>query len=566
MIGNAGICSALALLLFISCPLLFPQIKKETGTKGRAIFRVPVNVVVLNATVTDKDGNPVTDLTANDFRVYDDDVLQNIQTFALESFGSSELEETKTDRTSPTPVLKKEKETQPRLISIVIDDLTMPSLHNFPLVVEAVKEFVRNSMGPTDQVAILSGSRIVKVPFSDNKEYLLEALAAVPSKLNIDTIPRVFTDLEAYYLSDMMRESNSPHWVQLIRKASAWMADASEGKRGRAAPLRPSNSAEAATTIAAKVQFGNIEFRYRNLLETLRQNIRALRHFEGFKTLVLFSYGFLAQSEMATTYQLQEVIDLALRSGIVLNTLSIRDVTTSMSNDPSEIMMHEEDKRAQESPLIQMASDTGGMFSHRRNDLAKGLREIASRQSYYYILTYNMPPKQADGSYHKIRMEVTRPGMVLSYRKGYYTPKEQLTFHNTRKTDIIDALDTPGDMNEIPMTLAYNYTQEEDYSYTVSFVTGVDIQKLSFLEEDARRKNTVSLILAAYDEADNFIDGLDKSIEFRLQEGNYVELRNQGLTSKVELKLPTGRYKIKAVVREHNQGKMGLVTKSVEIP
>ncbi len=407
---------------------------------------------------------------------------------------------------------------------------------------------------------------MVKVPFSDNKEHLLESLSAVSGKLNIDIIPRVMTDLEAYYLSDMMRESNSPYWVQLIRKTSAWMADASEGKRSQAAPLRPSNSAEAATTMAAKVQFGNIEFRYRNLLETLRQNIRALRHFEGFKTVVLFSYGFLAQSEMATIYQLQEVIDLALRSGIVLNTLSIRDVATSMSDDPAEVMMHEDDKRAQESPLIQMASDTGGIFSHRRNDLAKGLREIARRQSYYYILTYNMPPKQADGSYHNIRMEVTRPDLVLSYRKGYYTPKEQLTFQNARKTDIIDALDTPGDMNEIPMTLAYNYTQEEDYSYTVSFITGVDIQKLSFLEEDARRKNTVSLILAAYDEADNFIDGLDKSIEFRLQEGNYAELRNQGLTSKVELKLPMGRYKIKAVVREHNQGKMGSITKSVEIP
>jgi polyphosphate kinase len=40
----------------------------------------------------------------------------------------------------------------------------------------------------------------------------------------------------------------------------------------------------------------------------------------------------------------------------------------------------------------------------------------------------------------------------------------------------------------------------------------------------------------------------------------------RGLTSRVELKLPVGRYKIKAVVREDTQGKLGSITKSVEIP
>jgi hypothetical protein len=58
----------------------------------------------------------------------------------------------------------------------------------------------------------------------------------------------------------------------------------------------------------------------------------------------------------------------------------------------------------------------------------------------------------------------------------------------------------------------------------------------------------VSLILAAFDENDKYISGLDKSIEFRLLENSYASLRDSGLTSRVELKLPMGRYKIKAVV------------------
>jgi hypothetical protein len=77
-------------LLLLSSYSVFSQNKKaekEEETKGQTIFRVPVNVVVLNATVTDKNGNPVKDLTADDFRLYEDGKPQPIQTFALESLG-----------------------------------------------------------------------------------------------------------------------------------------------------------------------------------------------------------------------------------------------------------------------------------------------------------------------------------------------------------------------------------------------------------------------------------------------------------------------------------------------
>jgi hypothetical protein len=70
----------------------------------------------------------------------------------------------------------------------------------------------------------------------------------------------------------------------------------------------------------------------------------------------------------------------------------------------------------------------------------------------------------------------------------------------------------------------------------------------------------------AFDETDRYISGLEKAIEFQLLENSYANLRNRGLTSRVELKLPAGRYKVKAVVREGNQGKMGSISKAVQIP
>jgi hypothetical protein len=285
----------------------------------------------------------------------------------------------------------------------------------------------------------------------------------------------------------------------------------------------------------------------------------------------------LSQNTSPVFFQVQEIVDLALRSGVVLNCVDIRGLDTYFPSasernilDASiagqKMSLYREDQVAQEDPLYQMSNETGGLFFHNNNDLYGGLQKIVHRQSAYYVLTYAMPSQKADGRYRRIRLEVSRPGLELSYRKGYYAPKEEMTFERRKKEDIMEALQAPGNLNEIPLHLAYNYYQEDDSTYGVSFLTNISVRGLHFLDEDARRKNLISMVLVAFDENDRYIDGVEKSIEFRLLETSYASLLDQGLTSRVELKLPMGRYKIKAVVRESTQGKIGSVTKAVEIP
>jgi hypothetical protein len=225
-----------------------------------------------------------------------------------------------------------------------------------------------------------------------------------------------------------------------------------------------------------------------------------------------------------------------------------------------------DDMSAQEAPLAQMANETGGLFFHNSNDIYAGIRKIAHRHSTYYVLTYAMPSQKSDGRYHKIKLEVSRPGLELSYRKGYYAPKEELTFERRKKEDIQEALRAPGNLNEIPIGLAYNYYQEDASTYALALAANVSIRGLHFLDENSRRKNLINLVVAAFDEMDHYIDGIEKSIDFRLTEASYANILTYGINSKVEFKLPMGRYKIKAVVRDGAEGKMGSASRIVEIP
>jgi hypothetical protein len=228
--------------------------------------------------------------------------------------------------------------------------------------------------------------------------------------------------------------------------------------------------------------------------------------------------------------------------------------------------MRIDDMRYQEDPLRQLSGETGGMHIGNTNDLAAGMRKIIDSQSFYYILSYATPNAKSDGRYHKIKLEVTRPGLQITYRKGYYAPKEQLSFERRKKEDIIEALRAPGNLNEIPIQLSYNYFQMEDARYQLALMTQVNIRGMKFVEEDSRHKNLISLVVVALDEHDQYIDGLEKTIDLNLTSPSYAALLSHGFTSKMDVKVPPGRYKIRAVVREGLHTKMGSINKMIEVP
>jgi VWFA-related protein len=536
----------LYLVLFFALPS-FPKNDKVQENKSDSTFRIPVNVVLVAATVKDRTGNSVTDLTAKDFKIFDDGKPQTIHTFALESSGISNAPIDQAAILTDKGISKRTNAPNPRLISIVIDDLTVYTPLHYAEIVQAVKDFIANDVGPNDHVAILSGSRKVQFPFSNDKAHLSEETEGLLRRLSLDWNFRFGSDEDA------------------LPDRAAWGIAHDEPQYMNVGPV---------ARIKAKIQSPMVEFRTHNLIQTIKQHLRAFSHFSGTKQVVLFSDGFVAQPSTAPAQELQELIDLALRSGIRFNTISIRGVDKrGVSVEDKGIVYNWEqceqqtdDKIDQESVLAKIAAETGGNFFFADNNMSKGLREVATHQSSYYVLSYSIPPHAADGAYHKITLNVMRPGLQVNYRAGYYSTREELTFENRKKEDLLAALSEPGNMKEIPITLAYNYAQELDSNYSVSFTANVDIHSLRFLEEDQRRENQISLILVAFDEYDHYISGLEKVIDFRLLENSYTNLRQTGLRSRVELKLPVGRYKVKAVVREDVQGKMGSITKSVEIP
>lgn len=564
-----------------------PTASSSERQEAPLTFRVPVDVVIVNATVLDRQGNPVKDLTVDDFRVYDDGKLQTIHTFSLETYNrilkTTTSEAPAADHSAPigTPG----PGSQGRFFGFFLDDLIQPSIELYHPAIEALRAFIAKDLSPGDQVALISASGLAGFPFSSDKSILINRLDEFEKKLNrrplsLPSCPAL-SDLQAARIVDRLGaispEAAEYNDEDAIRIAVVEMLYCNANVRmvyqlqGRAAAV---GEAKRLLPGIALQYTQEKQYRVGSMLTSMRQFITSLRFFKGRKSLVLLSGGYYS---LDAAHSLQEVIDKALRSGVTINPVDIRGAYTTIFSAADNVIADTStlaqktallaaSREVQEEPLAQLAADTGGFFAHGNNDLHGGLTKIAEREAHSYVLSYALPNLKNDGRYHKIKVEIKRPGMQVSCRQGYYAPREEISFIRRKKEDILQALRAPGDINNIPIHLAYTSYQVDAAHYQLSVQVRADIRPIRFVEQDARHLNLIHMVIVAIDEQGRVVDGLEKAIDFKLTDGTYREMLKYGLSSQAEITVPPGRFKLQAVVRESNEAGVGSQSKLIEVP
>ncbi len=577
-----------------------PAEPAQADGEAEFTFRVPVDVVVVRAIVTDR-GKPVTDLAVEDFTVFEDGKPLPIQSFTRESYEiirshQPEVEPERapadaTDAEAKRAPVAGPAADRPHFISLMIDDVTSPSHGALKRTVDAVGKFVEERLQPGDRVAMVAASGKFHQPFTADRQRLLQAVRLLPRKLNRRQLVRsdcpAISDLQAqriYNETDPLAlETAISEKLYCNQMAAGGVFGSSQGGADQnprafrntnllSLNLTEGNSEQRQNAeVVVRAQATRIhrenEYWSRNLLDTLQQHLRSLQHFDGRKSLVLVSDGFLAQQ---LRYEMQGVVHSALRSGTILSTVDMRGLyTTSYRASEvaalateatlSQMSMRVENMRVQSQPLAQMARETGGVHFHNNNDLFGGLKQIADSQSFYYVLTYASPATASDGRFHRIEVKVSRPGLKITHRKGYFAPREDPTYIALKKREVLDAMRAPGNLNEIPVRLSYNAFPVGEDRYQVDVFTRIDFGRLPFLEEKDRQTNLLHLITVAYREEGGYLGGQEKQLDLRLTRSGQQELAALGATSKFTLEAPPGEHQLKAVVRESVEATLGSV-------
>src|SRR6266496_2327402 len=160
------------------------------------VVRISVRLVQIDGTVTDKQGNQVTDLQKDDFGLFVDGREQKITSFSYVPAQSiprtAAVDGDNKDRAPELPSLPLRPEQVRRTIALVVANVSVESLYR---VKEALRKFVDEQMQPGDLVSIVRPSDVsgVAQQFTSDKRLLHLAIDGVRwnplGNVGVDAVP-----------------------------------------------------------------------------------------------------------------------------------------------------------------------------------------------------------------------------------------------------------------------------------------------------------------------------------------------------------------------------------------
>jgi VWFA-related protein len=214
---------------------------------------------------------------------------------------------------------------------------------------------------------------------------------------------------------------------------------------------------------------------------------------------------------------------------------------------------------AQSDPLVAVARGTGGLAFVGWADLGQVFRVVEDDTSHYYLLTYAPPAPYNDGEYHRVTVEVSRPGVDVRARGGYVDYTEE-----DRHTRLVNAaISTPGLATEIHV-VAEPYRTWRDETATVTLVFAVDPAEVGLGDVTAGATAIpVEVHAAVLDRWGQVVAELEHAIDeadLTGMPGADRVIRRYGL------ELDAGRYDLRVMVLDAATGRVGAAQLDLVVP
>jgi hypothetical protein len=206
-----------------------------------------------------------------------------------------------------------------------------------------------------------------------------------------------------------------------------------------------------------------------------------------------------------------------------------------------------------------LAGDTGG-FAANSNDPSEALERVGRESSSYYLLGYQ-PRKAVEGSRHKLRVVIHRPGVTVRFRKSYETrPAVDRTRADGKRKEATatdPVLWTGVDHAQIPVHVATSLQRVGKTRLTA--IVEIDVSNVASPADGAPAVLDLALLGAMRDGPERFRSAEKLTLTKEGSGPNVITL-----TRPVEL--GTGVAQLRVLVREPGKGGAGTAAVRLMVP
>jgi VWFA-related protein len=505
--------AALALVA-VSGSLLLAQ--QSPPPSQSPTFRTGIEAVQIDAFVTDERGNPVRDLTVDDFEVIENGVPRPITTFAFVDIPiEPPLGNAGSWRPAPDVVANDGPEGRTYLFAVDV------SHESIALRTRAfLRRFLEEYFGPHDVAAVVTGGR---------------GLATFGHEV-----------------------TSSP---QLLLDAVGTL----QGGNGCGRPTSFVSSPQGPLPMP---RINTNDFGVRERVFRLRQFTELLAGVPGGrKTMLYFSncVGFDMFDVMdyrggvlsLAAEDAHAAMAAATRGNVVIYPIDPQGLTPQLGFESLE-------KRAD---LVALAAPTGGFALANSNSFTAAFDRILQENSTYYVLGFNSAYERRDGRLVRLDVRVKRPGLRVRTREGYLAPLGRPRRTNAVGEDaapVLQAVATPVSVRGVGLRVFAAPYKGTGREAAVALAFEVDGSGVTLVEQDGEYRGELDVTYTPVSAQNRAYPGARHSMALALTPDRYEEVTRDGMRVASQLALPAGRYQIRVAVASGSR--TGSVVYDLDVP
>lgn len=543
----------LALLLVCVAATRAQNPPKEQAPQTDDRLIVTTSLVQVDAVVTDKKGNQITDLRPDDFEIVEGGQVRPVVGFSYIPLNSTSPKSAATSksappvrRTTPPQLHALRPENVGRAIAIVVDDFGL-SFESIARLRNALAKFISEQTEPKDVIAVVrsSGGVGAMQQFTSNKT---ELLATIRRLRFYQTGRGGIASLDS--MSPFDRDENG---VDLQGYSRSNVPD-----------------------LSSKEFFGGS-------LGALGFVIERLARFPGRKSIVLISENLpltsLGARAAGATNALDRLIAFANQHSIVISTMDARGLPKAgLTADDSQygLAANQVDQRLRDrgirfnvaqDTLNYLAEKTGGVFVRNNNDLNDGLRRIVDSEQGYYLLAFRPDDsdKERPDRTYKVTLRLKRPDLLLRSRSAFHrfvrTPDQP---QKTKAEALRSALASPFVSEDVRLKVTALFTGGRN----IKVLLHVDARDITFTKTaDGNYKALFELAAVAFADDGKVAQQFLRSQPLTVPADAYEKLQRDGLVYTIRLPMKkAGSYQVRMAVRDDDSGRLGCDSQAVEVP
>ncbi len=525
----------------------------QTTTDAPAItIRANTRLVVVDVVVTDKKGQPITGLKAEEFTVEENGKKQKIATF-----------------TPPGAAQAAAQALPPGILSNRPENLKPSGVPTVLLLDAANSQFHDQAYGRSQMLKYVteqaqSGKPMAVMILAD-RLHVLQTFTTDPQIL-IAAIKNVHPE-------QPILQPGAPPAVSRV--------SGSDALRGGSQVAATMSQLQAEVAAFSNLQVAyDLNRRTEITIQALRQLSRMLSGFSGRKNVVWltadFPFDLIPSERGASTEELAaDLPDIHQKSvgtiatgarvseqrlvyepiikqtqaelasaGIAIYPVDMRGLMTSGIDASTTFALRD------------LAAETGGKAYVNQNEIKDGIALAVSDENASYSIGYYPEGKKWDGKFRSLKVKLDRGDTEIRYRKGYFALDPTLDKNAKPEQEVAGALQTNAPATQV--TFRAQAKAMDPGKLRVVFL--VDAQTLTAEDSGGNKKMNVIFYASVYDANGKSLGTRSVKVDRAFDANSYQQILSNGMMVPLDLDVPNGGSELRLAVLDNKTGFIGTVS------